>query len=702
VSGGLTPAVALEVQASAGNAALGSLLGLQRDGTAPPAPAGAKPARPPGSALHAMPHEGHQLTDDWRQMSDLLEQMVAEKGWSETSDWAYRFLNRDKLRDPLDMDPDLVGRIEQRLRSELEQMSRKRAEYIDHFEKAAISDTSALLKNSEDRIKAESARYGLEEHGILFKDYTMNEAPKAGLQAAARELATKRRAGIRALREFQDAQKAAGPGIRIVVAPEFDEVEKKRAAWIALEDEYHALANEKQKDYPVLAAYSTRDDAAIELDKLANQDSADLAKNLYKTIADRLENIQAVRAEMEPGGRFSVWKTPQVIALTKKTMTAKPWESRVIDDHVREVKTAEAEDAKVFAAIAIGLGLLAAIPTGGTSVLAGVAAASAALGAAYSIHELYEHYKDYSFASAEAGTDFEKAQSISQEEPSLQWLAADLLDLGMNVVGAAAAFKALRAAMAAAEATRLEKLAEVIEEANRLGLDASIRAKVVATVVARAGGGSTVQASLAKILETFEKLQPTRDARLAKAFREAAQTIVAQGRVGIITKGAGSIEEIKRVLRAAGVAESDLSSKAFEIAQQFAKEPGMDAAYYKSLDIVMMREGATADVLAHELTHRAQNMLGQLDTLGTMRKEFQAFSAQREFLLMLPQKDVPMDIDWLLRATDEDIKSHVLSSYTGRLLKEIREGRTFDLFDEQADAQVAIDIFKIATRRNLM
>jgi hypothetical protein len=674
---------------------------LQRQAPVASGPRASSVSPPSPSALHAIPHEGKQLTENWQEMQALLESMTAEKGWPAAESWAYRFINRDPLQDPLDMDKDFVGRVRDRLRTETEQMRNKVNEYIRNFGLWAVDDTRELLNHSERQLKAESERYGLKVSGIFFKDYSMKESEKGGLQAAARVLATKRREANRAAHDFTRMRDEWTRQHTInLYIPELNApIEEKRKAWIALEDDYHALAGEKQKDYPVLAAYTTPDDAAAQLDRIASQSSTDLAQNLYQTLADRLNNIRTVRDEI--GGRYSIWKTPQIMALTKRTSNANAWQSRVVDDHAKQVVAAEEDNAKVFAAIAIGLGLLAAIPTGGTSLLAGVAAAGAAMGAAYSMYNLYEHYKDYELAKAETGTALDKAQAISQDDPSLLWLASDLIDLGMNVAGAAAAFKALREAMLAAEASKLEGLAGVIGKANEVGLSAAVRSKVIAYVVERGGGAERVQAALAKMLETFEHLQPTIDARLVRAYREAAQTIAAEGRVAVYTGWSKEgIADIERVLRTAGVPEFKVKSYALEMAGQFRKGRQF-GAYYPGFDIVIMREGATGDALAHELAHRAQQVTGQLKTMGTMRVEYQAYSAQREFLLMLPNDKVPYESQWLLRATNDDIKAHILQGYQRELAADLKAGR-LDPLDEDTDAQIIVDLFKIATKQNLM
>jgi hypothetical protein len=272
------------------------------------------------------------------------------------------------------------------------------------------------------------------------------------------------------------------------------------------------------------------------------------------------------------------------------------------------------------------------------------------------------------------------------------------------VVGALAAFRALRGAMLAAEASRLEKMPEVINEARSLGLPAEVRGRVIAAVVEAAGGPRSVQEALNAILETFNKLTPDVDAELARAYQQAATKIVGEGRVGFAS-GATSTEaldELKRVLKSAGVEDAKLDSYARKIAKQFADNPAMGGGYYDRLDIVILREGSPADSLAHELAHRVQNLSGEFGKLSTMRKEYQAFVAEREFLLMLPHEQVPAGFSTdLLRMTNEDIKTYVVKNYTEKILADIRSGTPFDPFDETTDGALILDTFKKVAKRSI-
>jgi hypothetical protein len=341
--------------------------------------------------------------------------------------------------------------------------------------RASISALS--MSRRDEKLRAEMARYGLKVEGWVFKDYSMSAGPmQAGIQKTARELAAHRRKVDALGQTFTEAKKAVetrwrsgGPAAVQTGSNLMQAVEAARGPWMAAEGEYRKACNAAHASYPIVATYSYGDDAAPKLTDLAGKKTEDLAESLYKTIDTRLENIKTVRSEIrEPGGRYNAWKHPAIIARTKPRMALEPWEARVVDEKALAVLKCGGEpDPTTWAVIAIGLGLLSAIPTGGSGLVAGVAAGAAVLSAAYSVTVLYDHYKDYSLASAERLSTLDQAEAISQDDPSLMWLAFDLLDVGLNVVGAASAFKALRGAMVAAEKGGVAAFRSLIAETGR-------------------------------------------------------------------------------------------------------------------------------------------------------------------------------------------------------------------------------------------
>jgi hypothetical protein len=90
--------------------------------------------------------------------------------------------------------------------------------------------------------------------------------------------------------------------------------------------------------------------------------------------------------------------------------------------------------------------------------------------AAISVGQAYMHYREYERAQMLHGTDF-GAMALSSEDPSLFWLAVDIIGAGFDVGAAAGAalsvFRALAPAARAARAAQLARDAEAIEETAR-------------------------------------------------------------------------------------------------------------------------------------------------------------------------------------------------------------------------------------------
>ena len=231
------------------------------------------------------------------------------------------------MADSLSSNPKLIANISDRLKSEMDikrkmpltQLLGPLTDLGDvvfggaGFEGRATDVTKTVLDNSEKQLKAEAEHYGLKVDGYIFKSYSMAGGPlERGLQDTAHALAPKRREADVAGDKFMNAQKSAQqtasliPNIpsNLLTFPD-----TLRTAWMAAEDAFHQLAQDKQKDFPILATFTTADGAAAKLDEVASMGTTQLAETLYKTIDDRMTNIQTVRDEI--GVRYSIWKQPR-------------------------------------------------------------------------------------------------------------------------------------------------------------------------------------------------------------------------------------------------------------------------------------------------------------------------------------------------------------------------------------------------------
>lgn len=402
-------------------------------------------------------------------------------------------------------------------------------ELESRFQDTATRIALDLLAESEQAARAELARYGISavertERMSVPDDlpsrstitYTVTEvsggdnAETQRMSAAAATLAANQRAvdkmhaRIEGLLEVQWAQLAgplgAGMGADaprpedlapelLAQAPTPEQLPRVLAALQRLaadaETAHDAQIATLTAKYPLLASYThergdhTEVDAAA-LDRLGGSGRAD---EIYGRVAPVLENITRVRNSI--GGRFNVWKEPRIVQLAMTELLVAPGTLRgaMIDERVAHESEGSWTD-WALAVITFGLALLAAIPTGGSSIVAGIAVTAAIADASLSAYMLADHVAQYGVDLAAAHTDLDRARALSASEPSLFWLAVDVIGTGIGIAQAAHAFgriaselaKARRAAAAGARLTAAE-IDEGAAEIHRFAREGSVTAE---------------------------------------------------------------------------------------------------------------------------------------------------------------------------------------------------------------------------------
>src|SRR5262249_5644700 len=190
-----------------------------------------------------------------------------------------------------------------------------------------------------------------------------------------------------------------------------------------------------------------------------------------------LENIAKTRHNINEGD-LDAWALAPVVEATKEEVGVKGTPLEAIgDDAAAQARGGWSLKRLALAALAIGLGLLAAIPTGGSSLAAGVATAATVAGAGLAVHGIAESVKEYRAKSAARQSALDPALAISQEDPSLLWLGVDVVagifDLGMAykaLKGIGAAAKEVQAGKNSIEAVKLEaqRAAKMAEAEGKL------------------------------------------------------------------------------------------------------------------------------------------------------------------------------------------------------------------------------------------
>jgi hypothetical protein len=295
--------------------------------------------------------------------------------------------------------------------------------------------------------------------------------------------------------------------------------------------EYNRLRDTLSNKYPILEDNSKMYSSTSDLSTIAKKGpGSEMAELLGEQIAEKLSKIAKSRAGLETG-EVNVWRLPKMVALARLSMQtdAEPWKKKVIDDAVKQ------NEPGIWQAIALAVlnivALLLAGPTGGISLA--VAAGVNVAVAAYDV-------KKYIMEDALANSSFRAAQALSDDKPSLFWLALEIVGAVVDVGGAAAALSK--------SVTAFRTLGPMVEAAKI------------------AEEGKDAEEAIRKVVATAEKLKGAKVAmRIEQEIRAAR---AAAGKAELIAAGATSkeIEGLERI-GAAGDKAVLGETKALELPQ---------------------------------------------------------------------------------------------------------------------------------------
>ncbi|MDQ3735087.1 MAG: hypothetical protein M3400_14045 [Actinomycetota bacterium] len=248
-------------------------------------------------------------------------------------------------------------------------------------------------------------------------------------------------------------------------------------------------------------------------------------------IKETLTNIVEVQDALKDGDT-SCWKQDRIVGLMRNYygIPENSMRSKLFDEAV-----AEAHDdpwwKKALTFIAIGLSLLAAIPTGGGSLA--VTATILTIGGAalaLDLYLLHEAYSEYQLEKAATGTDFDVAKALSSVEPSLFWLAVQVVATGVGGAGAVRSFKQILGARAAIRtASSSDELVSSIKaldsELEQAGVSAASRERAVAESLPP---NLTADEIVQTAAEAGIKVSDTAAAAAAKTYPGARPALVAR------------------------------------------------------------------------------------------------------------------------------------------------------------------------------
>ena len=244
------------------------------------------------------------------------------------------------------------------------------------------------------------------------------------------------------------------------------------------------------------------------------QDRAALATLFRNTSVNTMEKIDTVARDLT-ADTSKLWQMDPVIDRAKAALGIVQGSAMdgIIRRKLAQVKSDATWKALVIGALALGLGLL----SGGAGAVA-VLAAAGALG--LSAWGAYEHYEEFQFQTAARGSALDPTQALSQIEPSVVWLAVDILGVFLDLHGLVTAMRGMsgpaRALAAAKTAEEAQQQTTALRAAAReasgqvsstLRQGASLENAVVRSAERVAARKATL-ASNAELVESIRKAAP--------------------------------------------------------------------------------------------------------------------------------------------------------------------------------------------------
>jgi hypothetical protein len=344
--------------------------------------------------------------------------------------------------------------------------------FISSFEKEAKKVAYNSLQESEQRVDAVRKKYGITEKQIektviettgmdkgklwerktvTYTEYKMPQSEKSEALARAAKGLLDKRAEVNSLKTRKSAlvKNECGTFTRGFVKetfcyPKITDPKKYKLLEDQIRDEsieYSKLLNKTTEDFPELAPIGISEDRRLAT--VAEGEENKIAQIIGPMMKEVLTNILTSREGLN-NGKLSIWHLDIIIGLTKAKMNV---ESGLFGTIVDQKKVEVEEDEaliKAFLSILAGvLAIIAAIPSGGSSLI--LLGTSAALGASIGISAglISEEMEQFNLMMAANASDFVKAKALSSKEPSLFWLAIDLIMFGVDIFGAAKIFKGL-------------------------------------------------------------------------------------------------------------------------------------------------------------------------------------------------------------------------------------------------------------------
>ncbi len=446
--------------------------GSQQGPASSPAPVSANP--------ESMDFEGYNIKPENSIIETAMLGVMAKSG----VDGAEKAVQRFSFIVPAnDGHRALKDKIYPMLNAKFEELKAKAIAYADGaFYSAAVQNLETILGESEKALESEKKHYGLDKKVYSGGGNAYPEKKEQELTEMASE-ARKLAAFQKRIDELVKRKESLEIPIYKTEYPDY-EVSKyikptRTRVGTQIKDQaaYDAVTNEMgtiQKEYdlarfaaeakfPILASFKPPDGLG-KLEKMAEGDKNDRLNVVTEELYEKTQNIDQLK-KVARDGKF-VFKQDSIVQTTKKTLGVTPGSLEDCGINWRKEKIASSE---LYGNLALALvsiigGILLAIPTAGASV---VTAVGAGMSAGAGLITIQKGIHEYNVEKAAAGNNFDKARSISQQDPSLFWLALDVVGAVVDIAAAAKVFT--RGAAAIRSAAKLKNEKEAAELALQNG-----------------------------------------------------------------------------------------------------------------------------------------------------------------------------------------------------------------------------------------
>ena len=422
-----------------------------------------------------------------------------------------------------------------------------------------------------------------------------------------------------------------------LVDPTYGEMEEQL---VEAGEPYLARRAELGLQYPILL----RD---VEYRALADASDEQIEELVSSEITTILQNIEDTKQNVLTGD-LKVWHLPTVLEMTTQDLGVDPG-SPLMFAVRRKIEEDEQDDAVLdagIAAIGITAAILAAIPTAGASLT--VAGTLVAVGAG--AIQLSRSVTAYLVESAAGDVALDPAiADISVNQPDLLPIAIDLVSLGFD------AFEVVRLVNLLGDSIRVaRRTGDVSELVMRAAaeLPPGDANRLLAAVSQQLGTASSISRVVVAIGTRFRKVDLDDVYRELErvsgdAVRHAIDDFRVTGRIRPLTED--TLVEVLGADRAARLITEEQVLTA-------------NGIYHPATGYIFVRPGRSIEeyssVLLHEVTHYIQNTYTPMMSMFLM--EFEAFKAQRDYLIRLMGEGVDPDVafpTWknLAYSTDDDI-----------------------------------------------